>query len=259
MPQETALVTGASSGIGQELARLFAADKSNLVLVARRKEKLEELAAELRGRHGVEVRVIGQDLADPAAPDAIFQQLTNDGVAVDVLVNNAGFGSVGKLADLPLRRQLDMIQVNVAALAHLTRLFLPGMLQRGAGGVLNVASTAAFQPGPLAAVYFATKAFVLSLTEALAEELSGEPVNVTCLAPGATRTGFGDDSGMGRTLLFKLGTMDAKSVALAGYQGFRRGRVLVVPGLRNKLTVASTRIAPRRLVRKIVKRLQQPI
>jgi hypothetical protein len=250
------LVTGASSGLGRELARLFAADRCNLVLVARQREKLDALATELRQSHGVEVRVLVEDLADPKTPQAIFDTLAAEGVAVAVLVNNAGFGSAGAVADLPVERQMDMIRVNVAALTHLTRLFLPGMIQRRSGGVLNVASTAAFQPGPYAAVYYATKAYVLSLTEALAEELLGSGVRVTCLAPGPTATGFAAAADLEGKLLFRLGTMDARAVAAAGYRGFQRGRVLVVPGVRNKLGAMAVRFAPRAWVRKIVKRLQ---
>ena len=256
MAAETALITGASSGIGWELARLFAADKSNLVLVARSRDKLEQLAAELRQQHSVTVLVLAKDLAEPTAPQAIFDELTAQGTTVDVVVNNAGFGLLGAVADLPLQRQLDMIQVNIAALTHLTRLFLPGMIERRRGGILNVGSTAGFQPGPRMAVYYATKAYVLSFTEALAEELVGTDIKVTCLAPGPTVTGFGVASGMDKSLVFRLGTMGADVVARAGYRGFRRGKVIVVPGLRNKLTAFSVRLGPRSFVRKLVKRLQ---
>ena len=256
MPSETALITGASLGIGYELAKLFAADKSNLVLVARSREKLDQLAAELRKEHGVEVHVLTRDLADPQSPRAIFDALAAEHVSVDVLVNNAGFGAVGSVADLPLEKQLNMIEVNVAALMHLTRLFLPGMIERRGGGILNVASTAAFQPGPYMAVYYASKAFVLSFSEALAEELLGTGVRVTCLAPGPTATGFAATANAEHRLLFRLGTADAKSVAQAGYRGFRRGRGLVIPGLRNKLGTVAVGLVPRLVVRKVVKRLQ---
>jgi short-subunit dehydrogenase len=256
MSVEAVLVTGASSGIGWELAKLFAADKSNLVLVARKREKLEELAVQVRRENGVEVRVLAQDLTDPKSPQVIFDALAADGVEVAVLVNNAGFGAVGSVADLPLEKQLDMIQVNVTALTHLTRLFLPGMIQRRSGGILNVGSTAGFQPGPYMAVYYATKAYVLSFTEALAEELLGTGVKVTCLAPGPTATGFAAAADMENKLLFRLGVMDAKSVAQAGHRGFRRGKLLVIPGMMNKLGAFAGRFLPRTLLRKITKRLQ---
>jgi hypothetical protein len=247
----TALVTGASAGIGRELARLFAADRFDLVLVARRKDRLEELAHELRMKNGAEVRVLPKDLADPGAPKEICDQLAGDGVKVDVVVNNAGFGLGGKVADLPLEGQIRMVQVNVVALTYLTRALLPAMIRRRFGGVLNVGSTAAFQPGPNMAVYFATKAFVLSFTEALTEELRGTGVQATCLAPGPTLTEFGSVSGTQNTWLFRRGAMDAVTVARIGYQGFRQGRTLVVPGLHNKLIPLAVRLGPRSLVRKI--------
>jgi len=190
MSRETVLITGASSGIGLELARLFAADGSDLVLVARRRERLEELSHELEQSQGIAAEVLVEDLASAAAPQAIFDRLQSEGRTIDVLVNNAGFGAVGPVVEIGLGRQLEMLQVNVVALAHLTMLFLPGMLQRGRGGVLNVGSTAAFQPGPYMAMYYASKAFVLSFSEALAEELRGTPVRVCCLCPGPTRTEF---------------------------------------------------------------------
>lgn len=258
MTGETVLITGASSGIGWELARLFAADKSDLILVARSHDKLERLAVVLRQQHGCQTRVMAEDLARPDAPQRIFDQLHRDGVHVDVLVNNAGFGAAGLSAQLPLQRQLDMIQVNLAALTHLTRLFLPAMIERGSGGVLNLGSVGSFQPGPIQAVYCATKAYVLSFTEALAEELAGTGVKVTCLAPGATLTGFAAVAGMENALLFKLGAMSARRVAQIGHRAFRAGRVLIVPGLGNRLLAFSVRFAPRWLVRKIARRLQSP-
>lgn len=255
MPAETVLITGASSGIGEELARCFAGDRSDLVLVARRQEVLERLAAELRQRHGVGVRVLARDLADPASPASIYEELCAEGVTIDVLVNNAGFGAAGSFAEVPLERQLDMLQVNVMALTHLTRLFLSGMLQRGRGGILNIGSTAGFQPGPYLAVYYATKAFVLSFTEALHEEVASHGIRVSCLAPGATRTGFAQAADLENSLLFRLGQMDVRAVAKAGYRGLRTGKALVVPGVANRLLAASVRGTPRWLVRRITARL----
>jgi short-subunit dehydrogenase len=251
MPAETVLITGASSGIGEALARIFAADKSNLVLVARSKQKLARLAEEIHGAEGVEVRVAAHDLAEPGAAGAIFEELAGEGVNIDVLVNNAGFGAAGTVASLPVPRQLDMIQVNVASLAHLTRLFLPGMLARNRGGILNVASIAAFQPGPNLAVYCASKAFVLSFSEALMEELAATAVRVTCLCPGPTATGFAAEAAMEHTLLFRMGMMDARTVAVAGHRAFRRGQAVAVPGIGNKLLAFSVRLAPRLVVRKV--------
>jgi short-subunit dehydrogenase len=252
---ETVLVTGASSGIGLELASVFAEQGSSLVLTARREEKLEELADRLRSQHDSDVHVVAADLADPAAPSDIQRAIHEQDITIDVVVNNAGFGVHGPLYELPVQRQLDLLQVNLVALTHLTRRFLPGMVERGRGGVLNVASTAAFQPGPTMAAYFASKAFVLSLTEALAEELRGTGVTATCLAPGPTATEFEDQADMKGVLLFRLGTMTARNVARAGYRGFRRGKVLVVPRITNRMAAMAVRFAPRSLVRKVTKRL----
>lgn len=256
MGTETALITGASSGIGLELARLFAADGADLVLVARSEENLNELAAELRTTHSCQVMVIARDLAKPDVPEEIFTLLERDGVHIDTVVNNAGFGLRGSTAELDLQRQMDMIQVNVNALAELTRLFLPAMIKNGSGGILNVASTASFQPGPNMAIYYATKAFVLSFSEALYEEVRSSGVHVSCLAPGATETGFAAVADMGNTLLFKAGVMSSKQVAEAGYHGLRKNKPIVIPGLKNKFTAFSVRLAPRGVVRKLVRTLQ---
>jgi short-subunit dehydrogenase len=256
--RQTVLVTGASSGIGLELAREFAAGGYGLVLVARSEKRLEELAAELRGRHGAEARVVARDLARPESPEEIFAELQGAGVAVDVLVNNAGFATFGPFAETDLGRELEELRVNVVALTHLTKKFLPGMLGRRRGGVLNVASTAAFQPGPLMAVYYATKAYVLSFSEALAEELRGTGVTVSVLCPGPTATGFSARADMQDSGLFKgmLRVADAKSVARAGYEGFRAGKRIVIPGLLNKVGAQSIRLAPRGLATRVVKGMQ---
>jgi short-subunit dehydrogenase len=253
MSNETALITGASAGIGTELARLFAADKSSLVLVARRKERLDELATELRGKYGIDVRVVAADLGRPDAPEEIADTLARDGVTVDVLVNNAGFGAVGAFAQIDAARQVEMVQVNVAALTHLTRLLLPGMIERGKGGVLNVASTAGFQAGPYMAVYYATKAYVISLSEALHDELAGRGVKLTCLCPGPTETEFAATAEMEKSRMFKLRPMTAEQVARIGYRAFRRGKLLVVTGWMNYLGTLGARYSPRFVARGIAK------
>lgn len=256
--RQTALVTGASGGIGWELARAFAAGGYDLVLVARSAGKLEQLAGELRDRHGVAVRVLAKDLTAPGAPDEIFQELEGAVVAVDALVNNAGFATFGPFAGTDLASELEEIQLNVVTLTHLTKRFLPGMLARRRGGILNVASTAAFQPGPQMAVYYATKAYVLSFSEALAEELRGSGVTVTALCPGPTATGFQARAEMQDSGLFTgpLKVMDAAAVARAGYEGFRKGKRIVIPGLVNKLGVQSVRVSPRALVTRLVGAMQ---
>jgi short-subunit dehydrogenase len=255
MGLETVLVTGASSGIGLELARCFAAEGCRLVLVARKGIALESLAAELRKTHKIQAQVFTADLAQPETPDRLLGHLQAAGIKVDVLVNNAGFGAQGKFAELPLERQLDMLQVNVTAVMHLTRLLLPGMIERRRGGLLNVASTTAFQPGPGMAVYYATKAFVLSFTEALAEEVAGTGLTVTACCPGPTTTNFGAAAGGRFKPLAGKMSMSAESVARLGHRAFRRGRVVAITGLRNQLPAFAVRLTPRSWVRKITKRL----
>jgi uncharacterized protein len=253
----TALVTGASGGIGEELARLFAADGHDLVLVARSGDKLARLAVELEARHGVSARVAAADLARPDSPRELFEGLRGAGVSVDALVNNAGFGSYGLFAETDLKSELDMLQVNVVALTHLTKLFLPAMLARGRGYVMNVASTAAFQPGPLMAVYYASKAYVLSFSEALSNECEGTGVRVSALCPGPTETGFVAAAGMGDSKLFDRAVMDARTVAEAGYRGLLAGRAVVIPGFRNNLLARTVGLMPRGLVTKVVRGIQE--
>jgi uncharacterized protein len=249
MNHKTALITGASSGIGYELAKLFAQDHYDLVLVARTAGKLAQLATELQRLHGISAKPIALDLTAAPAPQFLFDQLQREGIAVDILVNNAGYGKFGEFANVPLEESLGQIQLNITALTHLTKLFLGPMIERRAGKIMNVASTAGFQPGPLMAVYYATKAYVISFSEALANEVSARGVTVTCLCPGATDTGFQGRAGTENTMLFrKLRPMDAKAVALDGYRGLMTGKTLVISGFRNWLLAEATRFGPRKLV-----------
>lgn len=257
MQGETVLITGASSGIGLELARCFAADKSHLVLVARNTKALQSLADGLRREHGIQAMVLTADLSRPETPARVFDELRQAGVSVDVLVNNAGFGGQGAFAGLPLRRQMEMIQVNVAALTELTGLFLPGMIERKRGGVLNVGSVAGFISGPGMAVYFATKAYVLSFSEALAGELAGTGLTVTALCPGPTATNFGKVARGPKDRQFTSPKMSAATVARCGHRAFRKGRVLAIPGLQNHFLIFLTRIMPRGLQRNVVKSLNR--
>jgi uncharacterized protein len=200
--------------------------------------------------------VVAADLARPDAPRLIADEVSRAGLAVDVVVNNAGFGAQGSLEAIPLERQLEMIQVNVTALTALTRLFLPGMLQRNRGGVLNVGSTAGFQPGPYMAVYYATKAYVVSFTDALAEETAGTALRVSCLCPGPTTTEFADAAKMTKTRLFQQRpAMTAGDVAQIGYEGWKRNQTIVIPGLGNRMAALLVRVSPRSMVRKLTKRL----
>jgi short-subunit dehydrogenase len=254
MSMETVLVTGASSGIGRELARCFAADGAHLILVARKRNALDSLAEELRQAYKTHSEILTADLAQPGTPARIFAHLDTHGTRLDVLVNNAGFGARGAFAQLPAERQLEMLQVNITALTHLTRLFLPGMISRRRGGVLNVASTASFQPGPGMAVYYATKAYVLSFTEAIAEEVLGTGVRLSALCPGPTATNFTEVAGARGSRLFNRAAMSAEAVARIGHRAYRDGQVVAIAGLRNRLLAFSTRLAPRSAVRKIAKR-----
>ncbi len=256
MSSETVLITGASSGIGLDMARIFAAQQSNLVLVARSTDKLNQLADELRAANSVQVEVISQDLGAADATTALCAELASRNLQVDVLVNNAGFGLRGTVADLPCDRQVNMVQVNVTALTELTRQLLPAMLERGRGGILNVASTAAFQPGPWMSVYYASKAYVLSFSEGLHEELRTRGVHVSCLCPGATATGFAAEADMESSLLFRLGTMTSEAVARAGVDGLRANKAVVIPGLKNWISAFLVRFTPRFVIRMLVKNLQ---
>ena len=256
MKAKTALITGGSSGIGFELAKLFADDGYQIVLVARGKEELDKAAAELRATHDVDVVTIPADLADPGSSKQLVEELTKQKITIDVLVNNAGFGLLGAFSDADEAKTIGMIQLNIAALTELSKRLLPGMLQRKRGRILNVASTAAFQPGPFMAVYYATKAYVLSFSEALHEELRDTGVTVTTLAPGPTATSFQIRAQIDAVPLFRSGLMDAASVAKIGYAALNRGQRLVIPGLRNSLGAFLIRLAPRRLVLRFVRSLQ---
>ena len=252
------LITGASSGIGEQLAMLAAADKHDVVLVARSADKLNALAEALARQHGIRATALAEDLSDPAAVDVIADVLAARKIDVDVLVNNAGFGTWGPFVESDVREPRNLIQVNVTAVTMLTRRLAPGMVARRRGRILNVASTAAFQPGPLMATYYASKAYVLSFSEALANELDGSGVTVTCLCPGPTATGFAARAGNRRSRLFALGAvMDAATVARAGYDGMNEGRRLVVPGLTNKIVAQAVRFSPRGLVTAIARRLNE--
>jgi len=244
--QPVALITGASAGLGAEFARQLSKRGMRLVLAARRKDRLEALAAELGNARAVEI-----DLGEMGSADRLVADIEAAGERLELLVNNAGFGLKGRFAELDAARQRQMIDLNIGALTDLCRAVAPGMIERKAGGILNVASTAAFQPGPGMAVYFATKAYVLSFTEALHEELKPHGIKVSALCPGPTRTEFGAVAGFGENGAFDRYSADAASVVRAGLEGLDKNRAVVVPGLLNKVGAASTRFIPRPLIRKI--------
>lgn len=249
---DTVLVTGASSGIGREMAHCFAHGGDDCILLARSKNELHTLADELASQYGIEAQVLVADLKEADSARKIGAELDRRAQTVDVLVNNAGFGVRGAFSKLSPERQTAMIRVNVTALTELTRHLLPEMLERGNGGILNVASTAALQPGPYMSVYYATKAYVLSFSEGLAKETSESNVSVTCLVPGPTRTAFAHKAEMEDTNLFQWGTsMTPEAVAEAGYTAFRRGEVLTIPGWPNKIAAFLVRFTPRALARKL--------
>lgn len=254
---KTALITGASSGLGAELAELFASDGHDLVLVARRRAELEAVGARLTAAHGIAAQVIAADLADRDAPERIVAELARRAIEIEFLVNNAGFGTSGPFAESDLGRELDLVQVNIAALVHLTGLILPGMIARGSGRILNLGSTAGFQPGPFMAVYYASKAFVNSFTEALAFELAGSGVTATVSCPGATATEFSKVAGTARSRLFQAGAMPASEVAAHAYRAMLAGKSLVIPGARNKMSVQIQRISPRSVVRRVAARMNK--
>lgn len=256
--RETALITGASTGIGLDLAWLAARD-FDLIITARNQSRLEQVAARLEEQHGNRVHVLPTDLSRPEAPASLFAEIGRRGLRVDTLINNAGFGAYGAFADTNVQTELEMIQVNVTAVTHLTRLALPGMLERRQGRIMNVASTAGFLPGPLMAVYYATKAYVISFSEAIANELKGSGITVTCLCPGATKTEFAKRADMENSRLFKLGTMRSDDVARAGYRAMMRGKTLAITGTGNWLMVESLRFSPRKMVTAIARTVQERV
>ena len=256
--KQTALITGASGGIGYHLAQIFAEKGFDLALIARNREKLEQLARELKEKFKTDTYVLSKDLSNPDSPNQIFAEINEKKLEINILVNNAGVGSHGFFHQTDMKHELGMIQLNVVSLTHLTKLFLPAMVQRKSGKILNVASTAAFQPGPLMAVYFATKAYVLSFSEALDEELRGSGVSVSVLCPGPTETDFQQGAGIDTSVkLFRIAVMDSKTVAQAGYEGLMNHKRIIIPGFLNKLTPWSVKLSPRCIVPKVVRFLQE--
>ena len=262
LKHKTALITGASSGIGLAFAEVFAREKYNVVLVARSEDKLNELKNNLEQQHGISATVLPYDLTQKDAPQQIFDRLQQQDIVVNVLINNAGYGDYGEFASSDWQKLEGMILLNVLALSHLSRLFLPGMIAREQGQILNVASTAAFQPGPMMAVYFASKAYVLSFSEAIAAETEGTGVTVTVLCPGPTQSNFGNVSNMDTLPSMQSVSSDnfptAATVANYGYEQLQAGEVVAVHGFLNKLLTFTPRIMPRSLIRNGVKQFLSP-
>jgi len=256
---QTALVTGASYGIGLDLAECFAKDGYALIVTARSADALGAVAQKLAAQYGVTVTPLALDLGVHGAGAALAKQIAGKGLKVDVLVNNAGYGIAGGLDGSKAEEQLGMVDLNIRALLELTQIYWPGMLKAKRGGVLNVASTAAFQPGPLMAVYYASKAFVLSFSEALWKEAEGTGVHVSCLCPGPTTSKFRERAGTGKTRLSSLGeAMPSMTVARLGYRGFRNNRRVVVTGFRNGMLAGLAPFLPRKTLLGVVHNMQSP-
>lgn len=254
LKHRTILITGASSGIGEEFARQLAARGSNLVLVARRRDRLNALCSELSGRFGIRADSIQMDLLQEQAPEKLFQRCARRGLPISIVVNNAGIGGNSRFTDLSIKHETDVIRLNVLALVKLTHLFLRSMIQRQDGGVINVASTAGFQPLPFMATYAATKAFVITFTEAIAREVTQYNVQVMTLCPGQTETEFHDVNKIRKHAF----SMSARSVVRQALRAFERGGTLCVPGIGNKLMMFSERLWPRSLLVGVAKKLYEP-
>ncbi len=256
--KKTALITGSSGGIGEEFVKLFAADGYDLILVARNEEKLNQLKDDLNEKYSIEITVIAQDLAVSGAASTLYKTVEKLEKKVDVLVNNAGFGDYGFFWETSFEKEESMMQLNMLTLTQLTKLFLPSMIKNKFGRIVNVASTAAFQPGPLMAVYFATKAFVLNLGEALSNELKGTGVKLTTLCPGATKTSFAENASVNDSNLFKKQKVDTpEEVAAFGYKAMNKGKRLAIYGRKNRFLVFSTRLIPRSTVIKVTRKMTE--
>ena len=257
---KTALVTGASSGIGYEFARVLAENGYDLVIVARREEKLNQLKQICEKKEKTKIKVVVKDLSKSNAPWEIYELLNKEGIRVDVLINNAGFGCYGFYKDTDWDRERRMIQVNITSLCNLTKLFIKGMLGRGSGRIVNVASTAAFQPGPLMSIYFATKSFVLSFSEALANEVKHTGVTVTALCPGPTQSEFQEVAGIGDLRIFSIKRMPtSEDVARFGYKAMIKGKTVAIYGTLNKSIAFATKFAPRKMLVSAVRKFQERV
>jgi hypothetical protein len=256
--KNVALITGASSGIGKELAFIHAEKKGDLVIVARRQAELESLKKEIESKHGVQVKIIVRDLTKQEAPKEIYDEVIKEGIEIEYLINNAGFGGLGKFHEREWKHDEAMINLNIMALTSLTRIFLPDFVKRNSGRVLNVSSTASLMPGPLQAVYFATKAYVTSFSNAVAEELHDKKVTVTALLPGATATEFGKISGMDKTSMFES-TSSARKVAEDGYNAMLKGKLNKISGLTfgQKLMMAFIPVTPLKMLLKQIRGMQE--
>lgn len=245
------LITGATTGIGYELAKLYAKDENNLILVARDEERLKEVKDELEF-YNIKVYTIALDLSEDNSCEKVLDFVNKKNLSVDILINNAGMGSFGYLSEIEMESELKLIDVNIRALTELTKIFLPSMIEHGEGAIMNVASTAAFCAGPKMATYYASKSYVLNFTEALYEELKGSEIKVSCLCPGPVKTNFQEKSGIKKKESAKKALMTPKDVAKVAYKDFKKGKLIIIPGFKNKLIITLNKLIPRSLSRKII-------
>ena len=245
------LITGASTGIGYELAKLFAKDRHNLILVARDEGKLETAKNEL-SKYNVEVKILSLDLSKSEDIQGLFNYVEMNKLNVDILVNNAGIGTFGDFSEIEWVKEEELIDINIKVLTKLTKYFLPKIIECKNGGILNVASTAAFCSGPRMAAYYASKAYVLNLTEAIYEECKDSGIRISCLCPGPVKTTFQDKAGIKKSESAKKYLMDAEEVAKVSYKDFKKGKLIIIPGMKNKLLVIGNKLLPRRISRKII-------
>ncbi|RIW38898.1 SDR family oxidoreductase [Bacillus salacetis] len=260
MENKAVIITGASSGLGAEFAKQFAKRKFDIVLTARSENKLKELAQQLESSYGIKAYTVPLDLSQSGSAMKLYETVASLGVTADILINNAGFGLFGEFEETEMQKELDMIEVNITALTELTKYFGKDMVSRKSGKILNVASTAAFQPGPLMAVYYATKAYVLSLSEALANEWEGNGVKVAALCPGATETGFSSTAELSQSKLFQSGVMKADEVVEQAVNSLlETNKTVIIPGFKNKMLASSVRFMPRKMVPSIVRKVQERI
>ncbi|WP_018248495.1 SDR family NAD(P)-dependent oxidoreductase [Orenia marismortui] len=258
LKEKYTLITGASKGIGYELANIFAQNKFNLILVARSEDKLAEIAKELIEKYNINCYIFAADLSSLDNVKKLYNKIQNKGLDVSVLVNNAGFGKLGLFHKTDIETEIDMINLNITTVTFLTKLFLQDMIKMGYGKIMNVASTAAFQPGPYMSVYYASKAYVLSFSEALASELNNLKISISTLCPGPTDTNFQDVANMKKVKLFESEVMKAETVAKVAYKGLLKGKRIIIPGIQNKLLATSSKLMPSKAITEIVKKLQSP-
>jgi uncharacterized protein len=255
---KTALITGASGGIGCELAILFAMNRHKLVLVARNEQKLNTLSNKISKKHGVPVKIMVRDLSEPSVPLKIYNELRSEKIHIDYLVNNAGFGNYGLFHKTDWEKEAGLINVNIMALTYMSKLFLKDMIHEGYGKIMNVSSTAAFQPGPMMSVYYASKAFVQSFSEALANETAGTGVSITALCPGPTNTGFEKTASLEESKLFKRFKLSsAKEVAEYGYKKMMAGQTVALHGTMNKLMIAASKMLPNKIIVPVIRKFSQ--